>query len=117
MNASKIVDMIDAGEAPELPANPNAFKARVNLENVQQTVTEAVVVQQAVQVTTSIAKMNGGHCTNADLLAAESLIRSRTQKARVDLVMERTQQEITAGTITNLATLKTRMAAIVSELT
>jgi hypothetical protein len=109
MNVSKIIAMIDAGEAPELtadPPQPAAFRARVNLENITQTVQRPVIVQQAVEITTSLAKINGGACTLADIKAARDAIQARPLQTDLEARAQRVLASIQSGEITTLQQVK-----------
>lgn len=111
MNISTIISMYDNGEAPELqedPPNVAAFRARMNLENVSQTISVPVVVQEAKQITTSIAKMNGGFCTVADIKAARDVVNARPLQTDAEARFEKVKGLILSGEITTLQQLKDR---------
>lgn len=115
MNISKIIDMIESDEAPELtavPPDPTAFRARVNVKNITQTISAPVIVQQAQQIITSIADMNGGLCTAADLKAARDVINARPLQVDADGRFEKIKAAIASGEVTNMTELKAKWAAI-----
>ena len=112
MNISKIISMYDSGpdgEAPELheePPNVAGFRDRMNVENVNQTIMAPVIVQQAQEIITSIAKLHGGPCTNADIRAAGDIVKARPLQTDAEVRFEKVRIAILSGEITTLQQLK-----------
>ena len=109
MNISKIVDMFDNGEAPELqenPPKPGLFVNRMNLENVTQTIKSPVIVEQEKSIITSIAKMNGGTCTLLDIKTAQEFVSARPLQADAESRFEKVRSAILSGEVTTLQQIK-----------
>ena len=114
MNVSTIAAMIQAD--PTITNDVAGYIAAMNLRNVVQTVQQPVVVTQAVTMTTSIAEMNGGRCTVADVQAAVAQLNSAPQYTRLQSVVDAVNAAIASGQVTSLATLKTAFQTAVANL-
>lgn len=117
MNVSVIADMIRAD--PSIVANQaaaTAFAQAMNLNNVPTSVDVKTVVTTVLGVS-SIAKINGGPCTAADIQAAVALVNSKQFSDRVPIVMAAVQSQIDSGAVDTLAKLKAAFSAAVTALT
>jgi hypothetical protein len=109
MNISTIIDMLKAD--PSIENDILKFVERMNVQDQVQVVrTRDVVIDEERIV--SIAELNGGPATEADVQAALSLIAQEPLVLEADKRIEQVKAAIASGEVTSSAELTAKFAAV-----